>query len=146
MTSKPPIKVIVDTNLWISFLIGQALADLKALIVSETIKIVLCDQLQEEIIRVTQRPKLQKYFSSQKVAELLNLLAIIGLFVEIKSEVSLCRDQKDNFLLALAQDSGAEFLITGDANLLILSEFEGTKIVTYQDFLKQQALCSDDPL
>lgn|GEM_PF-5081652 len=27
--------------------------------VSETIQIVLCDQLQEEIRRVTQRPKLQ---------------------------------------------------------------------------------------
>lgn len=137
MTSKPPIKVIIDTNLWISFLIGQALADLKTLMVSETIQIILCDQLQEEIRRVTQRPKLRKYFSPQKVSELLELLSVIGLFVEITSEVSVCRDEKDNFLLALAQDSQAKFLITGDADLLILEEFGGTKIVTYQDFLNQ---------
>ncbi|MEC4804319.1 MAG: putative toxin-antitoxin system toxin component, PIN family [Jaaginema sp. PMC 1079.18] len=137
MTSKPPIKVIIDTNLWIGFLIGQALADLKTLMVSETIQIVLCGQLEEEIRRVTQKPKLRKYFSPQDVSELLDILKVIGLFVEIKSEILVCRDKKDNFLLALAKDSQAEFLMTGDADLLILQEFEGTKIVTYQDFLSQ---------
>lgn len=137
MLSNQPIKVIIDTNLWISFLIGKGLANLKNLIVSGTIQVILCDQLQEEITRVTQRPKLRKYFSPQKVNELLNLLAVIGLFVEIQSEVFICRDEKDNFLLALAQDSQANFLITGDADLLTLKEFEGTKIVTYQEFLQE---------
>ena len=140
MRDNQPIKVIIDTNLWISFLIGQGLANLKSLIVSETIQLIVCDQLQEEIRRVTQRPKLRKYFSPQKVSELLELLAIVGLFVEIKSEVLVCRDEKDNFLLALAQDSQAEFMITGDADLLILEEFKGTKIVTYQAFLGQISL------
>lgn len=137
MASNPPLKVIIDTNLWISFLIGQALADLKGLMVNETIQIVLCEQLREEIRRVTQRPKLRKYFSPQKVSELLELLATIGLLIEITSEASVCRDEKDNFLLALAQDSQADFLVTGDADLLVLQEFEGTKIVTYQKFLGQ---------
>ncbi|WP_008307982.1 putative toxin-antitoxin system toxin component, PIN family [Leptolyngbya sp. PCC 6406] len=137
MTSNSPIRVVIDTNLWISFLIGQELANLKTLMVSEAVQIILCDQLQEEIRRVTQRPKLRKYFSTQKVSELLELLSVIGLFVEIKSEVLVCRDAKDNFLLALARDSQAAFLVTGDADLLILNEFESTKIVTYQDFLRQ---------
>lgn len=137
MVSKPPIKVIIDTNLWISFLIGQELANFKTLMVNETIQIILCGQLEEEIRRVTQRPKLRKYFSLQKVSELLELLAVIGSFVKIKSEVLVCRDEKDNFLLALAKDGQAEFIITGDADLLILKEFEGTKIVTYQNFLRQ---------
>ncbi|MFP4009802.1 MAG: putative toxin-antitoxin system toxin component, PIN family [Spirulinaceae cyanobacterium] len=113
------------------------MANLKTLMVSETIQIILCGQLEEEIRRVTQRPKLRKYFSPQKVSEFLELLAVIGSFVEIKSEVLVCRDEKDNFLLALAKDSQAEFIITGDADLLILKEFEGTKIVTYQNFLRQ---------
>ncbi len=137
MSNSQPIKVIIDTNLWISFLIGQGLSELKGLIASGTIQVVMCDQIQEEIIRVTQRSKLRKYFSPQKVIELLNLLAIIGLFVKIKSEVSVCRDEKDNFLLALARDSQAQFLITGDTDLLILEEFEGTKIMAYRDFLEQ---------
>ena len=86
---------------------------------------------------MTQRPKLQKYFSAEKVKELLDLLAIIGVSIEIRSEVSLCRDAKDNFLLALAKDSQANFLITGDADLLTLGSFAGTKIMTYHNFLDQ---------
>jgi len=102
--------------------------------------VVWCEQIQEEINRVTQRPKLQKYFSVEKVQELLEFLDIIGLSIEMVSEVSVCRDAKDDFLLGLAQDSQADFLITGDADLLTLGEFVGTKIITYQNFLEQMNL------
>lgn len=62
-------------------------------------------------------------------------MKIIGLYIEITSEVSICRDPKDNYLLALAKDSQANFLITGDGDLLTLTSFEGTEILNYQDFL-----------
>jgi uncharacterized protein len=97
----------------------------------------LCEQIIEEINLVTQRPKLQKYFPATKVQELLDLLRIIGLWIEVTSEVSICRDPKDNYLLALAKDSQADFLITGDADLLSLVNFEGTEILNYKDFLDQ---------
>lgn len=137
MASSQPIKVIIDTNLWISFLIGKELANLQTLMVSGNVQVILCEQIKAEITAVTQRPKLIKYFSPEKVKELLDILTVIGLLVEIKSQVFICRDEKDNFLLALAQDSQAQFLITGDADLLILKEFKETKIVTYQNFLRQ---------
>ena len=75
------IKVIIDTNLWISFLIGKQLTSLKLLLVNGEIQPVLTHQLIEEIILVTQRPKLRKYFPIDKVQELLKILEIIGLFV-----------------------------------------------------------------
>ncbi|TRT79446.1 MAG: putative toxin-antitoxin system toxin component, PIN family [Microcystis aeruginosa Ma_AC_P_19900807_S299] len=106
MDNKPPIKVIIDTNLWISFLIGKQLAGLKYLLIEKTL-----------------------------VPELLELLSIIGLCIETKSKINICRDAKDNYLLALAKDSQADFLITGDQDLLILQQFGITKIVTYQQFL-----------
>ncbi|MCC3448241.1 MAG: putative toxin-antitoxin system toxin component, PIN family [Microcoleus sp. PH2017_39_LGB_O_B] len=135
MPEKPTIKVIIDTNLWISFLIGKELANLKQLIVDRAIQVVLCEQIIEEINLVTQRPKLQKYFPATKVQELLELLRIIGLWIEVTSEVSICRGAKDNYLLALAKDSQANFLLTGDGDLLTLVNFEGTEILTYKDFL-----------
>jgi uncharacterized protein len=128
MPEKQTIKVIIDTNLWISFLIGKELANLKQLIVERAIQVVLCEQIIEEINLVTQRPKLQKYFPATKVQELLELLRIIGLWIEVTSEVSICRDAKDNYLLALAKDSQADFLITGDGDLLTLVDFEGPEI------------------
>jgi predicted nucleic acid-binding protein len=41
-----------------------------------------------------------------------------------------------NFLLALAKDSKASRLITGDHDLLVLSGFEGTRIITIAEYLK----------
>jgi uncharacterized protein len=135
MPNSKPLKVIIDTNLWISFLIGKQLGSLKALLVEGTIQPILSQQILDEITLVTQRPKLQKYFAPEKVSELIIFLKAIGLLIEIQSSVSLCRDAKDNFLLALAKDSQADYLITGDQDLLILQNFENTAIVTYQDFL-----------
>ncbi|MDB9394103.1 putative toxin-antitoxin system toxin component, PIN family [Microcystis aeruginosa] len=127
MDNKPPIKVIIDTNLWISFLIGKQLA--------KTLVPIFSPQLLNEINLVTERPKLQKHFPQSKVQELLELVNIIGLCIETKSKINICRDAKDNYLLALAKDSQADFLITGDQDLLILQQFGITKIVTYQQFL-----------
>ena len=50
-------RVIVDTNCWISFLIGRKLSSLVALLSDARIDLVLCDELLEEIREVTQRPK-----------------------------------------------------------------------------------------
>ncbi|MFM2063352.1 MAG: hypothetical protein RLZZ507_3022 [Cyanobacteriota bacterium] len=135
MIEKKEIKIIIDTNLWISFLIGRELAELKNLLVDEKVKVVISEQILEEIKLVTQRPKLQKYFPSHKVDELIQLLRTIGIFINITSQVSLCRDAKDNYLLALAKDSNADFLVTGDQDLLVIGKFECTQIVKYRDLL-----------
>ncbi|MFM7600663.1 MAG: putative toxin-antitoxin system toxin component, PIN family [Pseudanabaena sp.] len=127
MPDKQPLKVIIDTNLWISFLIGKQLSSLKGLLVEGIIQPVFSQQLLDEINLVTQRPKLQKYFSSEKVRDLIEFLRGIGLLIEIQSRVFICRDAKDNYLLALARDSQADYLI--------LKNFEGTEILTYHDFI-----------
>ncbi|RAJ25840.1 putative PIN family toxin of toxin-antitoxin system [Gelidibacter algens] len=57
--------------------------------------------------------------------------------VEVKSDIKICRDAKDNFLLNLSVDSNAEYLITGDANLLVLKKIGKTKIIEYSDFVDQ---------
>jgi predicted nucleic acid-binding protein len=55
--------------------------------------------------------------------------------VKVKSKVDICRDLNDNFLLALSKDGKANFLITGDQDLLDLKEFGETKIVSLTNFL-----------
>ncbi|BAY16429.1 hypothetical protein NIES2109_22430 [Nostoc sp. HK-01] len=136
MPANKAIKIIIDTNLWISFLIGKGLKELNNLLIEETIQLVISEEILEEIILVTQqRPKLQKYFPRHKVDELIQILRAIGLFVIITTEVSICRDPKDNYLLGLAKDSAANFLVTGDQDLLVIKIFENTEIITYQEFL-----------
>ncbi|MFV0305058.1 MAG: putative toxin-antitoxin system toxin component, PIN family [Moheibacter sp.] len=59
---------------------------------------------------------------------------------EITKEVEEVREnryEKNNFLLNLAIDSKADFLLTGDNDLLILENIERIKIMTFNDFIKE---------
>jgi len=127
-------KVIIDTNLWISFLIGKELQNLKDLIVSERIRLITTDQLIDELKIVTSRQKLKKYFHQDKVDELMAFLKIVSNKVRIKEIDQICRDPKDDFLLALSKESKADFLITGDKDLLELGTYGNTEILTVKRF------------
>jgi len=129
-------KVIVDTNIWISFLIGKSLKGLQEYIDSQTIIIVTCDEQLQELTEAFKKPKIKKYFSSEQIEEFFELLGESSVNVIIKTKTELCRDLKDNYLLSLAIDSNADFLITGDNDLLILTSIENTKIIKFINFEK----------
>ena len=65
---------------------------------------------------------------------ILNIIERFADYIKVTSNVDLCRDAKDNFLLSLAKDSKSDFLITGDKDLLVLKEFEKTRIVTIAEY------------
>ena len=50
------------------------------------------------------------------------------------STVNVCRDPDDNKFLACAKDAKALYLVSGDKDLLVLREFEGTEILTVAEF------------
>ena len=64
------IKVIFDTNVWISFLIGKRLSFIKKYISNGQITIVVTEQLLKEIKEVTSRKRLKKYFPQESVIEI----------------------------------------------------------------------------
>ncbi len=129
MTSEHLTKVIFDTNIWISYLIGQQLGGLTELLTTHKIELVLSEQLRTELIEVTGRKKFRKYFSKEKVSELLKLMDFLGTDYQVNEYPNICRDSKDNFLLGLIRVSKAHFLVTGDQDLLVLNPFEGTEII-----------------
>ncbi|MEQ6165747.1 putative toxin-antitoxin system toxin component, PIN family [Ekhidna sp. MALMAid0563] len=139
MTSEPRTKVIFDTNIWISYLIGHQLGELTELLTSQKIEIILSEQLRTELTEVTRRKKFQEYFSKEKVTELLKLMDFIGTDYEVLEYPKICRDPKDNFLLGLIRASKANFLVTGDQDLLELHPFEGTEIIEPNQLLKKIA-------
>ncbi len=56
--------------------------------------------------------------------------------IDVQSIVTACRDPKDNFLLDLAKDSKADYLLTGDNDLLDIKNFGKTKIITINNFFE----------
>ena len=89
----------------------------------------------EEFLDVVKRPKFRNFFNSEDIEELLETIEEYANFVQVTSKIELCRDKKDNFLLSLAKDSNADYLVTGDKDLLELKRIKKTTILTITEFL-----------
>ncbi len=122
-------RIVVDTNLWISYLLTGN-SNLDKLLNSCKVLLLFSNELLSEFLEVAGRPKFRKFFSLEDVEILLSAIEPISELVAVSSEIQVCRDAKYNFFLALAQDGKANYLVTGDADLLVLKKFDKTIIVT----------------
>ena len=129
------IRIVLDTNLWISFLISKKYKKLSALIEQSSIRLIFSLHLFEEFLEVVNRPKFEKLFSKSDISRLIDLFDAYGELVEVTTDVHICRDNKDDFLLNLSIDGQADYLITGDKDLLVIENIKSTKILTYSEFL-----------
>jgi len=129
-------KIIVDTNIWISFLIGKSLKGLQNYIDNKTVVIITCKEQIQELNLVFEKTKIKKYFTSEQITEFFELLDESSVNIDLKTKTDICRDLKDNFLISLAIDSNADFLITGDNDLLVLNKVENTSMIKFNDFEK----------
>lgn len=126
--------IIVDSNIWISFMIGKTILKLKERVAEGKIEVIITDRLLDEIKEVASRKRFEKYFQDAHVKNFFEYLQSISTHTKIKSEVNICRDEKDNYLLALAQDSKADYIVTGDKDLLTLEKFCKTQIIRFSKF------------
>lgn len=128
------MKAVIDTNIWISFLIGKLLAGLDDYIFDGLLEVVMSDEQMEEITTVLQMPKFRKHFSAADIEEFLSLLYKSAQIVEIHHTIKDCRDKKDNFILETAIRGRADYIVTGDKDLLVLNPYRGKKIIGFREF------------
>jgi len=128
------MKVVIDTNIWISYLLGGLLQRIDEKILSKEIKAVVSDESLKELSEVLSRPRFKNIFTAERIKELFSLLDSYAIVVSPSQKVSACRDEKDNFLLEVALEGKADYLITGDEDLLVLNPFHNTHIVRPKDF------------
>ena len=132
------MKIIIDTNLWISFLIGKRLSVLKSLLTQTNLTFFVCDEILNEIQSISSKQKIRKYVG---IDDIIDTLEIINNFCQYalitKKAVSPVRDANDLYLLSLADTIQADYILTGDKDLLTLQFHNQTKIVTYNEFIAQ---------
>ncbi|MBA2731830.1 MAG: putative toxin-antitoxin system toxin component, PIN family [Acidobacteria bacterium] len=88
-----------------------------------------------ELAEVLGREKLNKYLLEEERMRFLVALLKESELVEATDAITECRDARDNKFLELAVSGKADYIISGDADLLVLNPFRGIPILTPRDFL-----------
>ncbi len=128
-------RIVIDTNLWVSYFLGyQTQERLKQILFDESLSILVSEALLEELSLVLDRPKFRKYFSLADSEELQELIQLRSEMINANTLITLSRDQKDDFVLSLCHDGAADYLLTGDADLLVLHPFGKTQIINLTEF------------
>lgn len=136
MAKRKTFRVILDTNWYISASINRnSRRTLYDLITDRRITIVYSSEILHEYTAVLARPRFRKLISSDLSHKFIRLvLPQLEEAVRV-GDIALGRDESDHYLIALAIENDIDCLVTGDYDLLEISEVGRTKIITMRKFL-----------
>lgn len=129
------MKVILDCNIWISFLIGHQAGLMQRILMDTRYDVIVCDELLDEIQDVCSRPKIKSHVNDEELEEFFRIIYAFCQIVKIegKAEVDI-RDPKDLYLLSLAESTEADYIVSGDADLLELKQHKLTNMISLAEF------------
>jgi len=99
-------------------------------------QIPISDETIAEFDDVAGREKFEKYLKAGERERFEELLHREARFVEVTEAVAASRDPDDDKFLALALAGEAKAIISGDEDLLVLSPFQGVRIVRPRTFVE----------
>ena len=131
------IKVVLDTNVWISALRNPGTPRKIVEGFKENLFLLYCaEELLAELITVLDRPKFAGKIIKAEADDLVDFIRETATFIEIQHKPTISRDLKDNMFLACVANAHCDFLVTGDGkHLLVLGQYKNTKIVSPAQFL-----------
>ncbi len=129
------ISAVYDTNVLISGLFWRG-KPRQVIHLARTgqVDAVTCQELLDELRDVLTRPDKPFRLSASEAAGVIEDVLSYARVVTPISGIDACRDPKDNIVLACAVGGNAQYVITGDPDLLVLKEYQGVKIVKVADF------------
>lgn len=131
------LKIILDTNIIISAAFSATSTSAQALQFAFKKHSVLASlETYNELTTVLYRKKFDTLISPEDRKLIIDTFSEDVDWVYPKEKITACRDPKDNMLLELAVAGKANFIITGDQDLLELNPFRNTQIVKPAEFLQ----------
>lgn len=131
------MRIIIDTNIWISSLIGRQLVHLREILTYPSIELIMTERLLQEVLLVARRPKFARYFHEKDIDELETWMKQNMTNVTLDDIPARCRDPKDDYLLEMAIQAKAVYLVSGDSDLLEMGTIGDCAIMTVQQFEKE---------
>jgi len=131
------LRLVFDTNIIISALLFDGSKPSKAFDIGINQGVLLFSlPTLAELEEVLWRNKFDRYISHEERKRFLTSLILHSTPIETNETISECRDPKDNKFLELAVCGKADFIISGDEDLLVLNPFRNIQIITPDSFLK----------
>ena len=129
-------RFVADTNLIISRLLLPDSKPAKAFTKAQKGgDMLVSDSTLSELAQVLARPKFDKYLSPVDRKRFFTLIAPLCIKTDIVQTITACRDPKDNKFLELALNGSADFILSGDKDLLVLHPFQGIPIYKPTEYL-----------
>ena len=136
MNNLDPLRCVFDTNTVVSAALFEGSVPEQAIFVALRIATVLMSrELVNELNDVLSRPRFDRYANRERREEFLQDLVRQGELVAITERIQACRDPDDDKILELAVNGRADYIVTGDDDLLVMNPFRRIAIVTPAEFL-----------
>jgi uncharacterized protein len=134
------MKVVFDTNVWVSALITPSGVAARLFGSLEHFQSVTSEEILVEVERVLHYDKIQKKrgLTDEQVAHYIQFIRLISRVILVNEPVNLIQaDPSDNKFLACARAAQADYIISGDPHLTRLGSFEQVEILPPGEFLKR---------
>lgn len=132
------IRVVIDSSVLIRYLLKPSRATrelIQQTWLEDEIEVVTAPELMYELADVLARPKIRRFVMQDEATALIEAITLRATILPPLGPVPpYTRDSKDDKFVACAVLGEAEYLITYDEDLLVLSEVAKVKILTPESF------------
>ncbi len=128
MTTKR--RFVFDTNVIVSAVLLKRSISRKVFDAAQAQgQLLISLDILNELNDVLRRKKFDKYVTEHERIQFLSVLVRESEFVEVTDVINECRDPKDNKFLELAVSGHADYIVSGDKDLLVLHPFRNISII-----------------
>jgi len=131
------VRVVLDTNVFISMLLkSRNCLKIRETFLNNLFEVIISPNLMREFLLTVRNEKFKDIFSRREIENLIELINTDMALIIPEEKISICRDSADNIILECAAAGKADFIVTGDNDLLALKSFRKIRIITPINFLK----------
>lgn len=135
------IKVVLDSNVWISIFMKKTLGrEFSRIFEMEKVEVYVSETILREISRVLVYPKIKRLLKDSGVTIEIIIQQILekSNVTKPKSKLNVIKeDPEDNRILECAVKANADFIVSGNRHLLELKKYDSIKIVTPRQLIEE---------
>ncbi|MDJ0598459.1 MAG: putative toxin-antitoxin system toxin component, PIN family [Crocosphaera sp.] len=131
-----PNKIVIDTNVFISALLNPLGTPKQVIeIAVNHFTILQSESTYQELETRISKKKFDKYLEKNDRLDFLLAIKYKSSFIDICHQTIICSDSDDNKFLELAVSGIANYIITGDNDLLTIKSYQEIEIIKPINFL-----------